>query len=206
MASDGSGWLVMWGASVPGVGCGGYGGAERVFAGRISAAGIVLDPGGIAVTPASAPAPYDIDVAWTGSNYVAAWEGRCGVVYYGRMSVTVETAFMNSDLSSVSHGTPFGLRGIEARPRVVPGRDQSLIGWNNGGVVDFRVVGNAPSIPPRKRTARIESAPAGIDIGSFVTAGRTRDGEFAVLSTMAIPWATAYAGTTPMAPRSDPVR
>src|SRR5439155_1759547 len=174
VASDGSGWLVMWGATVPGVGCGGYGGAERVLAGRVSAAGAPLDPGGIAVTPASAPAPYDIDVAWTGSNYVAAWEGRCGVVYYGRRSFTVETVFMSGDLSNISHGIPFGLRGVEATPRVVPGRNQSLIAWNNGGVVDFRLVGNAPSIPPRKRTARIESAPAGSGIGSFVTAGRTR--------------------------------
>jgi hypothetical protein len=203
VASDGSGWLVMWGATVPGSGCVGYGPAERVFAGRVSADGTVLDPGGIAVTPASAPAPYDIDVAWTGSNYVAAWEGRCGLAYYAAISVTVETAFLSSDLSKISRGTPLALRGLEARPRVVPGPNQSLIAWNNGGVADFRVAGNAPSIPPRKRTARVESAPASNGLGSFVTAGRTRDGEFAILSTMTIPWASLYQGLFETRIKSD---
>jgi hypothetical protein len=192
VASDGSNWLVMWTARVPAMPCSGFSYATRLFAARVSPGGTILDPSGLSVAPQLPTSPYNIDVAWTGSNYVVAWEARCDG-WHGLSVAGIEAAFISSDLSSVATAT-LALNSA-ARPRVVPGPDRSLIAWQGAGGINVRIVPNAPPpIPSRRHAARTATAPPRTFLGDLVAAVRTRNGELAILHKMMVPWATAYLG------------
>lgn len=65
VASNGSGFLVVWEEA--------RNGTDGIYGTRVSAGGLVLDPGGIELSNA-AGAQLRPAVAWDGTNYVVAWQ------------------------------------------------------------------------------------------------------------------------------------
>ncbi|HET8539400.1 MAG TPA: Ig-like domain-containing protein [Anaeromyxobacter sp.] len=65
VASDGTGWLVVWQDSRPGA-------VNDIYGARVSAAGAVLDPTGIPISTAAQSESYPA-VAWGGTQYLVAW-------------------------------------------------------------------------------------------------------------------------------------
>lgn len=65
VASDGSGWLVAW--------TGFSAGNSAIVARRVTAAGAVLDPGGVLVHPASYVIFFRLGVSYAGGSYLVTW-------------------------------------------------------------------------------------------------------------------------------------
>jgi hypothetical protein len=85
VTSDGSNFLAVWFENR-------YYGAAQVFGTRISHTGQVLDPNGIAITPAAAYSQFAPDVTWDGHNYFVAYNiekiGFNEDIYVTRVSAT----------------------------------------------------------------------------------------------------------------------
>lgn len=123
VATDGTNWFVAWddwGAVWPS--------ESDIHAARVSAAGIVLDPDGIAVSAAAdsqgAPA-----VAWNGTNYFVAWEdGRSGTdtdIYGAR--VTPAGAVLDPSGIVVSSST-----NDQRAPAVAWNNGVHYVAWEEG--------------------------------------------------------------------------
>jgi len=194
VASDGSNWLVLWSERLTVSGCNTFGYGVRLFAARVGPSGVLLDPGGVPIAPQLPTDAHDFDVAWTGTNYIAAWETRC-VLGKFTATVGVDAAFISSDLSSIATLTLSKTAEGATHPRIVPGSDRSLIVWQKARDIQFEVVANAsPPTPSRRRVVRTKAPRPRPSIGTLVAAGKGRNGELAIVTQMAVPWALTDQG------------
>lgn len=194
VTSDGSNWLVAWIAAVPGPSCGNFGSASRAVASRISASGVVLDPGGRVLEPGSRTDQSDVDVAWDGANYVAAWTEQCSG-WHTPTYTSVTAASFPPDLARVD---AFGVSGgatITANqlPRVVARSQRALVAWQNvigpSITTSYRLIG-PNTIPQRSGRSRAVGTPAVISSveGALVGTSIDASGLFTIVTKKAIPW------------------
>lgn len=202
VAWDGSNWLVVWVRSMPATSnCGNSGPRTLIYAARVSASGVVLDPEGIPIAPTGALDQIDVDLGWAGSRYVVAWTNVCSG-YHQPTQTSIGAAVIAADLSRAEVSS-LSLVGSSrdsvsyGKPRVVPGPDRSLIAWqrtaNGAAVTEFRIIDNGlPTL--RKRAVGPRPVAFGTVSGPLIAAGRDVNGHFIVLTEMTIPTASPYQG------------
>lgn len=198
--SDGSSWLVGWIAPGEGPACGNVGGAARAVVSRVSADGVVLDPGGRAIAAQIPMDQSEIDLGWNGSSYVAAWTNVC-VRWHQPSLTSISGALVAPDLSRFDvvplSGAPTTIAPV-AKPVVAADGEGSLVAWQrttaSGAVTDYQIVDQTSA--PRRVRSRAVGAPRVVQSveGTLIGASRSRTGEFMVFVRKTIPWTAGYDG------------
>jgi hypothetical protein len=122
VASDGSGFIVTW---TDGRNLGTTG--EDVYAARVDGGGTVQDPGGIAVSTASADqrAP---SLVWNGADFVLAWEDRRSGTSYDVYAARVSSAGAVLDTAGIALSTPVN---DQRYPHVARDGTTALVVWQD---------------------------------------------------------------------------
>jgi len=176
VASDGHSWLVMW----PRYGFG-------LQAARVSAEGVVMN--GQEVPSTSAANQSDLDLAWNGSLYVAAWRN----LYAGTHRPTyiwITAAWIAPDL------TRFDLRDLTDRvgdysnPRVAVSGSRTLVAWQATSGTQYRVIEGILSLG---RTRAVGGVAVITTIAGATLLDATNDGDrLALLTQRTIPFDGVY--------------
>jgi hypothetical protein len=181
VASDGSGWLVVWNGGVrfpddcPT--CLDHFGSG-VFGGRITDRGAVLDPGGVMLVDRP-DQEYAVDVAWSGDRYVLTWINYT-FGFRGQSSRAVAAETVTRDLLTSAYVTltpgytPLSGYSL-SDPKISAGGGEALIAWNvSRGVTVTTHYASFPSDriagPPRRRAVSNAGEPRSID-GSLLATG-----------------------------------
>lgn len=200
VASDGTNWLVVWSRALPETSCGASPGALRIYAARVSPAGVVLDPDGVALDPDSSADQVDPDVAWNGSRYVVVWEDFCAL-FHNPASSWVNAGTMSSDLTHVESLTisPVNMDNHAAllTPRVAVTADRSLVAWQGDAsspAIEYRLYGSTirPASSRQRAMGGRQLAPP-VE-GSLLGVLADATSHLSILLQAAIPWAPAYQG------------
>jgi hypothetical protein len=162
VASNGSDFLVVW-KDVRG------GSYYDIYGARVTGAGALLDPGGLAISTASFD-QQDPAVAWNGTNYLVAWADQRtdypdGDIYGGRVSATAPS------VTAVLDGSGFAISAAteaQSHPSVAAGGSTWLVAWH-----DWRtgVFGNLTDI----YAARVGASGAVVDASGIAVS--TASGE-----------------------------
>ncbi len=126
MAFDGTNYLVVWDDA--------RSGTNDVYGARVSASGVVLDPGGIQITNTPSVSEGEPAVAFDGTNYLVVWDASSGSISGARVS-TSGTVLDPGGLVLATVGTP-------SRPTVAFGVGSYFVAWQtNGGTSSPDIAG-----------------------------------------------------------------
>ena len=154
VASNGSGSLVVWQD--------GRAGNDDVFAARVSSAGDVVDPGGVAVSTA-ANGQTRPALTFDGQNYVAVWEdARSGPSDIRGSRISPSNTVLNPNGIVVAAAA-----NVQAFPDITSNGTASLVVWH-----DFRT---GTGVFADVRATRVTRAGAVLDPTGIVVSDADRD-------------------------------
>jgi hypothetical protein len=118
---DGTGYFVVWADT--------RSGRSDIYGARVTADGVVLDPGGIQITNTPSVAELDPTIAFDGTNYFVVWDlASCPCGLFGSRINTGGTVLDPGGITLQTAGSPW-------RPTVAFGSGTYLVAWQvSGGV------------------------------------------------------------------------
>jgi hypothetical protein len=123
---DGTGYFVVWVDA--------RSGTNDIYGARVTADGVVLDPGGIQITNTLSVSESVPAIAFDGTNYFVVWSGSSGVVSGARVSTS------GSVLDPT--GVVLATTGTSSSPAVAFGGGSYFVAWQvNGGVTTPDIAG-----------------------------------------------------------------
>ncbi len=197
VASDGTSWLVVSSRAF-GPTCGAGFPGTHLFATRVSAAGVVLDAG-VALAPSDDLDQSDVDLAWTGSLYIAVWTDTCAA-YHNPTQTSIRSAWISPDLSRIDvadvTGEGSSAQGLSfSSPRIAVSPVHSLVAWQSSAGTAARFIENVPSRLATRRHAIGGASPElSIPGAHLLDVSRNAGGHPLLLTRMTIPTASSYQG------------
>jgi hypothetical protein len=197
VASDGTYWLVVrpgpFGTECPGF----AGSGSALFATRVGTDGNVIDGAGIMIPQPDGIEQDELDLAWNGSLYVAAWTNRCVGTHRSAVS-SISGAWIAPDLThiDVRNLAPLGSVGqgiAYSNPRLSSSGSRTLVAWQAVSGTQYRVI---EGIVPQGRQRAVGGGASVFTIPGALLLDVSRDaaGHFLLLTQRPVPFALPYLG------------
>jgi len=197
VASDGTYWLVVRPRPF-GTGCFGFVfGSSALFATRVDTDGNVIDGEGIIIPQPDGLKQNELDLAWNGSLYVAAWTSRCAGTHAPAVS-SISSAWIAPDLThiDVRSLTTLGSVGqgiAVSNPRLAVSGGRTLVAWQAASGTQYRVIEGIVSLG-RQRAVGGGASVFTIPGALLLDVSRDAAGHFLLLTQRPIPTAPPYLG------------